>query len=157
MHNILLHRRSVLASMLATTAAAIPFAMAPAWAQGDQLPSWNDSPSKHYRNALLCQAMGQSGSIHLASRVERDGANGARVAITVTDSGPGIDASRLPRVFDLFYTTKPTGTGVGLAMAKRLVERQGGSIEVVSAPGAGATFTLRLPHETAAAGPEATG
>jgi len=49
------------------------------------------------------------------------------------------------RVFDLFYTTKAAGTGVGLAMARRLVERQGGTIAVESAPGAGATFRIRLP------------
>ncbi len=99
-------------------------------------------------------AMRERGSIHLASRVERDGSNGVRVAIAVTDTGPGIDPASLPRVFELFYTTKPTGTGVGLAMAKRLVERQGGSIAVVSTPGKGATFTLYLP--TAYAGSAAT-
>ena len=72
------------------------------------------------------------------------------VAIAVRDDGPGIDAARLQRVFELFYTTKPTGTGVGLAMAKRLVERQGGTIDAASTVGEGATFTIRLPAVGAA-------
>jgi two-component system sensor histidine kinase AtoS len=67
------------------------------------------------------------------------------VAVAVVDSGPGIEATRMARVFELFYTTKPTGTGVGLAMARRLVERQRGTIAASSTPGAGTVFTLRLP------------
>ena len=64
--------------------------------------------------------------------------------VSVSDTGPGLDAGARRRVFDLFYTTKRSGTAVGLAMAKRLVERQGGTVTVESAPGAGATFRVRL-------------
>lgn len=90
------------------------------------------------------ESQGGTGSIELRSRLEQNGGP-PRVAISVADRGPGIDAARLPRVFDLFYTSKPTGTGVGLAMAKRLVERQGGTIEATSPAGGGAVFTVRLP------------
>jgi signal transduction histidine kinase len=63
-----------------------------------------------------------------------------------------MDGARARRVFDLFYTTKHSGTGVGLAMAKRLVERQGGTIVVESAPGRGATFRVSLPATDLSAG-----
>ena len=86
------------------------------------------------------EALGAAGgTITLAARGE-----GPTVAISVTDTGPGIDASRLAQVFDLFYTTKRAGTGVGLAVAKRLVERQGGTLAAASPPGSGAVFTVRL-------------
>ena len=48
-------------------------------------------------------------------------------------------------MFDLFYTTKSTGTGIGLATVKRLIERQRGTIGVASTPGQGTVFTVRLP------------
>ncbi len=91
------------------------------------------------------EAMRGTGAIHLRAALEpRDGA-GIEAVVSVTDTGPGLEAEARRRVFDLFYTTKSSGTGVGLAMAKRLVERQGGTIAVDSAPGAGATFRVRLP------------
>ena len=90
------------------------------------------------------EAMRGTGAIHVRAALEvRDGA-GMEAVVSVTDTGPGLDAEARRRVFDLFYTTKSSGTGVGLAMAKRLVERQGGTIAVDSTPGAGATFRVRL-------------
>jgi len=92
------------------------------------------------------EAMRGAGRLVLRASLEpATGETPARIAIAVVDDGPGISGERIERVFDLFYTTKPTGTGVGLALAKRLVERQGGSIDVASRPGEGTTFTLRLP------------
>ena len=91
------------------------------------------------------EAMRGTGAIHLRAALEpRDGA-GIEAVVSVSDTGPGLETEARRRVFDLFYTTKSSGTGVGLAMAKRLVERQGGTIVVDSAPGAGATFRVRLP------------
>lgn len=89
-----------------------------------------------------CEATPAEGTLMLAAQ-RRDGT----VQLVVRDSGSGMDAARLSRIFDLFYTTKATGTGVGLAMAKRLMERQGGSIAVESEPGRGTTFTLSLPRD----------
>ncbi len=82
------------------------------------------------------------------------GRNGAEpcAVVSVADDGPGMDAARASRVFDMFYTTKPTGTGVGLAMAKRLVERQGGTLSLETAPGQGATFRVSLPVRGVSAG-----
>lgn len=76
------------------------------------------------------------------------------VVIEVADSGAGVPPDDLPRVFDTFHrgtnATTGDGTGLGLAIVRRIVEARGGTAEVVSRPGSGATFILRLP----AAGPE---
>lgn len=70
-----------------------------------------------------------------------------RLRIEVSDTGRGIPASDLKRVFEPFYTTKPAGqgTGLGLAIAQRLIVDMGGEIDVVSELGAGTTFRVHLP------------
>ena len=91
------------------------------------------------------EAMNDAGTVTVTSRFEeRDGA-GAGALVRVADTGPGIDPATRGRIFDLFYTTKASGTGIGLATARRLVEQQGGTIEVASDPGTGTVFTIRLP------------
>ncbi|MBM4394516.1 MAG: PAS domain S-box protein [Deltaproteobacteria bacterium] len=67
------------------------------------------------------------------------------VRLTVRDHGPGIPPEHLPRVFDAFYTTKPGGSGLGLASCRSIVRRHGGGISVESRPGEGATFRVWLP------------
>ncbi|HEX9185955.1 MAG TPA: ATP-binding protein, partial [Vicinamibacteria bacterium] len=57
----------------------------------------------------------------------------------------GIEPDHLPRLFDLYFTTKADGTGVGLAVTQQIVTAHGGTIEVDSRPGAGTTMTVRLP------------
>jgi signal transduction histidine kinase len=66
-------------------------------------------------------------------------------AIEVRDAGRGIDPEDLPRIFDLYFTTKPDGTGVGLAVSQQVVAGHGGRIDVESEPGAGTRMTVRLP------------
>jgi two-component system OmpR family sensor kinase len=72
-------------------------------------------------------------------------------AMTVTDTGPGLAAEELPHAFERFYlhdryrSEREVGSGLGLALVRELVERMGGEVAVESAPGQGATFTLRLP------------
>jgi len=68
-----------------------------------------------------------------------------RVELTIRDSGPGMTPDQLKRVFTPFYTTKPKGMGVGLALAKRIVERFGGRIRIDSAPGRGTAVRLSMP------------
>lgn len=71
----------------------------------------------------------------------------AAVEVVIGDNGPGIDPAHLPRLFEPFFTTKAIGqgTGLGLSIAYGAVKDHGGDITVTSAPGAGATFTVRLP------------
>ena len=68
-----------------------------------------------------------------------------RVTIVVADRGAGIDPAHLPHVFDPYFTTKRGGTGLGLAIAKNIVEGLGGTIGVVSTPGAGTEIRISLP------------
>jgi len=70
---------------------------------------------------------------------------GRRVAIEVEDSGVGIEPADLDRVFNPFFSNKEGGTGLGLALTQKIVEDHGGSIDVRSAPGAGALFRIVLP------------
>ena len=67
-----------------------------------------------------------------------------RVAITVRDTGKGITDDDLPRIFDPYFTTRRAGTGLGLAIAKNIVEGLGGSISVVTRPGAGTDFRIDI-------------
>lgn len=70
---------------------------------------------------------------------------GAWAAISVSDSGPGIEPEHVGQVFDAFFTTKEHGTGLGLPLVKQIALAHGGSIECTGARGRGATFVLKLP------------
>ncbi len=74
------------------------------------------------------------------------------VAVRIEDSGPGIAEDRRDKLFYPFFTTKKNGSGVGLSMAKKIVDSHRGSIDVESRPGAGAAFTVRIPLVGAPAG-----
>ena len=65
--------------------------------------------------------------------------------VAVKDSGEGISPDNMKKLFEPLFTTKPRGIGLGLAVSKKLVEANGGRIEVYSAPGQGSTFTVYLP------------
>ena len=65
--------------------------------------------------------------------------------LTVTDAGPGIPEDKRPRIFDLFFTTKKTGTGFGLATVKKVVERHGGTVAVAESGGSGTRFVVEVP------------
>ncbi len=97
-----------------------------------------------------------------AAQALRDSGKGARIAVgcapdagggavlTVEDDGPGIAAGDAARVFTPFFTTKPKGTGLGLAVVQRIVDAHGGSVSLQSKPGEGARFVIRLPPSTSA-------
>ena len=72
---------------------------------------------------------------------------GQKVQITVADTGSGIPADRLPKIFDDFVTTKRRGLGLGLAISKRIVEQLDGTISVESEVGRGTMFTMRFPAQ----------
>lgn len=76
----------------------------------------------------------------------RTGSDGAQCQLTVADAGPGIAPEVQPRVFQLYFTTKATGTGIGLATTFRLVQLHNGTIDFTSEPGKGTTFRMRFPR-----------
>ncbi len=86
------------------------------------------------------QAIEISGVVRVAVTEEGDAA-----VVTVSDTGRGISADQLPNIFRPFYTTKGNGTGLGLSLARRIVEAHHGRIEVTSSPGQGTTFSITLP------------
>ncbi|RPI97241.1 MAG: ATP-binding protein [Candidatus Aminicenantes bacterium] len=71
--------------------------------------------------------------------------SGGRVDIVIRDEGPGLPAEAAARVFEPFYTTKDKGMGIGLYLAKRIIEAHGGTIEVRSREGEGTEFRIDLP------------
>lgn len=91
------------------------------------------------RNAV--EAMPDGGALTLRGR-----ADGGEVVIEVTDTGVGVPPSAAGRIFEPFYTTKQTGTGLGLSVCRRVVEAHGGRITFESRPGQGTTFQVRLPR-----------
>jgi two-component system sensor histidine kinase HydH len=78
-------------------------------------------------------------------RVGAAAASGQRLAVWVSDIGAGIAPDDLAHVFEPFFSTKPEGTGLGLALVHRIVQEHGGEIDVRSTPGFGTTFTIMLP------------
>ena len=93
------------------------------------------------------QAMATGGLLEV---VLSDGARWA--SIQVRDHGPGIPDEIRPRIFDLYFTTKKEGSGIGLAMTYRILQMHHGQIDVESKPGSGTTFVLRLPLISAGSG-----
>jgi signal transduction histidine kinase len=87
------------------------------------------------------EAVSQGGRIALAA--DRSG-DGRRVTLKLSDDGPGMTEAERARVGEPFFTTKPQGLGVGLALARRLLERQGGQLRIDSAPGRGTVVSISL-------------
>jgi signal transduction histidine kinase len=112
----------------------------------DQLAINGDSSM--LRQAILnlainaCQAMPNGGTLRITTAPAPDN----RVAVRVEDTGVGIRPEDLNRIFDLYFTTKDHGTGIGLSMVYRIVQMHDGEVEVQSTPGRGTTFTLLLPR-----------
>jgi signal transduction histidine kinase len=103
-----------------------------------------------YRNLILNAIQATAPSGHIRVRVEtRDG----RAGVHVADTGCGIPAERLNAIFDDFVTTKRRGLGLGLPVARKIIEQLGGTISVTSEPGRGTTFIVELPLSSAAAPP----
>jgi signal transduction histidine kinase len=100
------------------------------------------------RQALLnlalnaCQSMTGGGTLRLSAR----GVSRRRVEIAVEDTGSGIAPEHLQKIFDLYFTTKSDGSGIGLSMVFRTVQLHDGEIEVQSTPGTGTRFRILLPQ-----------
>jgi len=111
------------------------------------LPEIN-ADSGMLRQAILnlalnaCQAMPEGGTLRFACRSTPR----RRVEIDVEDSGTGIPPENLSRIFDLYFTTKAKGSGIGLSMVYRIVQLHDGEVEVQSTPGSGTRFRLVFPQ-----------
>ncbi len=113
----------------------------------DTLPEINADPgmlSQALLNLALnaCQAMPNGGTLKLTCRAT----SRQRVEIDVEDTGVGIPPENLKRIFDLYFTTKERGSGIGLSMVYRIVQLHDGEVEVQSTPGHGTRFRLIFPQ-----------
>jgi signal transduction histidine kinase len=108
-----------------------------------QLALWNV-----VRNAVQASPVGRCVKVMAETR-------GDRVALVVDDDGPGFPADRADRLLEPFHTTRATGTGIGLAVVRRVVEACRGSIEITSSPSGGGRFVMVFPVESDTEGPAA--
>src|SRR5580704_6670325 len=84
-----------------------------------------------------------NGNLTITSNPNEDG----HLLISVSDTGIGIPTDKVDRIFDTFFTTKPQGTGMGLAISRSIVESHGGRLWATSTSGRGSTFRFTLPHK----------
>jgi signal transduction histidine kinase len=89
-----------------------------------------------------CQAMPTGGTLRISCRTD----DRRRVVVDFEDTGVGIPPENLSRIFDLYFTTKKEGSGIGLSMVYRIVQLHDGEVEVQSTPGHGTRFRLMFPQ-----------
>ncbi len=80
-------------------------------------------------------------------RLETTRHQGHAILVTIEDSGPGLDADQMQKLFEPFYTTKPQGLGMGLSICRAIIERHGGRLWAEQNQGPGAIFKFSLPCE----------
>ena len=90
------------------------------------------------KNAI--QALPDGGTVQVSGEI-----TGKEAIIKVIDNGQGISQEALPRIFEPFFTTKAKGTGLGLALCKKIIEEHGGKIAVQSSTGVGTSVIMTLP------------
>ncbi len=89
------------------------------------------------------QAMTGPGELMVTTNTE-----GGFAIIRISDTGPGIAPDKLPHIFDAYFSSRRDGTGLGLSTARKIILAHGGSIDVQSEEGKGASFTIRLPRQS---------
>ncbi|MGD1991926.1 MAG: response regulator [Anaerolineae bacterium] len=116
-----------------------------------EIPMVADQLMQVFLNIVInaIEATPTGGDVHLGTLLTEDG---EWILVAFRDSGPGLTPEQIAQAFEPFYTTKPEGTGLGLAISYGIVEQHGGTIEVTSQPGHGATFIVRLPVHSAQVG-----
>jgi len=108
------------------------------------VPMVSDQITQVFLNIVInaIDAMPSGGDLRLETMLSE---GGEWVLVYFHDTGPGMPAEQIANLFEPFYTTKSDGTGLGLAISYGIVERHGGTVEVSSQPGQGATFVVKLP------------
>lgn len=123
-------------------------------AEKDVIEGDNHQLEQAFVNLLLnaVEAISGSGSLSVTTEATTDDENHARegesrrcLRIRISDSGVGVTQENMRRLFEPFFTTKQNGTGLGLAVTRRIIEEHNGTIRVESQPGKGTTFTVLLP------------
>ncbi len=94
-----------------------------------------------------CQAMPQGGRLAIAAREH----SARQIEVLFEDTGVGVKPEHLSRIFDLYFTTREQGSGIGLSLVYRTIQLHDGEIEVQSTPGRGTTFRVLLPRAKAPA------
>ena len=125
-------------------AAGARIAFVPELAAGLPLVEADPGPIKQVLLNIVVngiEAIAGSGEIRIRTAADRPG----RVAVSVADTGCGIAAAVRERIFDPFFSTKATGTGLGMAIARRIVDGHHGTIEIDSEEGCGTTVTIHFP------------
>ncbi len=126
--------------------------------QASEVPIWAQADGGMLRQALLnlavnaVEASEPGGDVSVGAYETQDGEATAS-AIEVRDKGPGIAPEQLDRLFLPFFTTKPTGTGLGLAVAENVVKSHNGRIDVESTLGEGTLFRIVLPEPRSSGAP----
>ncbi|HEX9263371.1 MAG TPA: ATP-binding protein [Candidatus Binatia bacterium] len=109
------------------------------------------SDANHLEQALMVlitnamEATPKGGTVTIRTRCAKSNGDGGAVRLSIEDTGEGIPNENRERVFEPFFTTKPHGTGIGLPLAKKFVERNGGAIAIANASGAGTKAEITLP------------
>jgi len=96
-------------------------------------------------NAL--EATPRDGTVTIRTKAESGNGLPPKVVVTVEDTGDGIPVENRQKVFEPFFTTKSYGTGIGLPLAKKFVERNGGKITIANAPSGGAKIDVSFPWQ----------
>ncbi|MDH4033766.1 MAG: ATP-binding protein, partial [candidate division Zixibacteria bacterium] len=100
-----------------------------------------------FMNAI--DAMPEGGTLSVKGMIEQpEHKKTDYLAIKIIDTGIGIRKENLSKVFDRYYTSKETGTGLGLAVVERIISAHNGTLSVASTDGDGSTFTLYFPYQT---------
>lgn len=126
-------------------------------AEPDTLKGDDNQLEQAFINLLLnsVEAINAHGSLTVSTETAAEdeaqlpeGAGRRMIRIRVSDSGTGIKPENMPHLFEPFFTTKRNGTGLGLAVTRRIIEEHNGAVHAESHPGKGTTFTILLPAKT---------
>jgi two-component system sensor histidine kinase HydH len=120
---------------------------------GDRVVVETDGAPRSWRLDPLRMGQALANLLHNAVQASPPGSvahaavrrDGDALVVEVRDAGPGVPPAERERIFEPFHTTRVRGTGLGLAVARRIVELHGGTIDVGDAPGGGALFRVRVP------------